>query len=283
LLEAQEIAELVTRAEARIGEMLLEVPKATPNNNPHHENDTAVDFVKPKGEIIRELGFSQKQAERLQKIAENPDVVEQAIAEARENDDIVSRSLILARIKDVELEQRRQSVRTVEPQPLNGKYDVIYADPPWRHDFGDMKNRNVINQYPTMPLEQIKEIDVPSEDNAVLLLWATAPLLDKAISVMEVWGFSYRSCAVWDKEKIGMGFWFRGQHELLLLGMKGEYRTPQTENRFSSVYREARTQHSKKPDFYYDMIERMFPNGKYLELFARQKYSDKWTVWGNAL
>ena len=70
---------------------MREVPKATPNNNPFHENDTAVDFVKPKSSVIHEAGFTPKQAERFQQLASHPEIVEQAKAEARENDDIVLR------------------------------------------------------------------------------------------------------------------------------------------------------------------------------------------------
>ena len=78
-----------------------------------------------------------------------------------------------------------------------------------------------------------------------------------------------------------MGYWFRNQHELLLVGIKGKFHSPDPEKRVSSVFREARTQHSKKPDYFYQLIEKMFPDGKYLELFARQKYNERWEVWGN--
>lgn len=56
----------------------------------------------------------------------------------------------------------------------------------------------------------------PSEDNAVLYLWATAPKLLEALEVMRAWGFKYKTQAVWDKSWVGMGYWFRGQHEILL-------------------------------------------------------------------
>jgi hypothetical protein len=39
--------------------------------------------------------------------------------------------------------------------------------------------------------------------DAVLFLWAPSPKLADAIRVMDAWGFSYRTCAVWDKEVIG--------------------------------------------------------------------------------
>ena len=180
-------------------------------------------------------------------------------------------------------ETRREEIKTAPPKQLNGKYDVIYADPPWEYEFSETENRAIANHYPTMKLEEIKNIKAPCEDNAALFLWATAPKLEEALSVINAWGFNYRTCAVWDKEKIGMGYWFRNQHELLLIGVRGKFSAPQPQDRASSVYREARTQHSKKPDYFYGLIEKMFPNGKYLELFARRRYSENWEVWGNMI
>lgn len=164
---------------------------------------------------------------------------------------------------------------------LNGKFDIIYADPPWKYNFSETEKREIERQYPTMEIAEIKNLQIPTFDNAVLFLWATAPKLKEAIEVIECWGFEYKTCSVWDKEIIGMGYWFRGQHELLLVGTKGEYSLPEEGIRISSVYKERRTKHSKKPDYYYEVIEKYFPNGRYLELFARQQYNNKWTVWGN--
>lgn len=99
LREAQDIADAVLDAEVRIGELMAKVPKATPNNNPFHENDSAVDLVKPKSEVIREAGFTPKQVERFQTMAAHPEVVEQAKAEAREEGRIVTRESVLKEIK----------------------------------------------------------------------------------------------------------------------------------------------------------------------------------------
>ena len=98
--EAQEIAELVTLAEVRIGAMLKEIPKATPNNNPFHENSPQDNFVKPKAEVVEELGFTPKQTHQFQQMAEHEELVHEAIAEARENDDIISRSAVLKKIEE---------------------------------------------------------------------------------------------------------------------------------------------------------------------------------------
>lgn len=98
--EAQEIAELVTLSEMRMGEMLSEIPKATPNNNPFHEKSTDAPLVKTKADTIADIGISRDAAKRYQQMAAHPDIVEQAIAEARENDDIVSRASVLRKIKE---------------------------------------------------------------------------------------------------------------------------------------------------------------------------------------
>ena len=103
------------------------------------------------------------------------------------------------------------------------EYDVIMSDPPWRYDFSNTDNRKIENHYPTMTLEEIKALKVPSANNSVCYMWATAPKLLEALDVLSAWGFTYKSQMAWDKEIMGMGYWFRGQHELLLVGTKGKF------------------------------------------------------------
>lgn len=183
--------------------------------------------------------------------------------------------------KTIKQEEKREEIKVIKTKPLDGLYDIIYADPPWKYDFAETENRAIENHYPTMELEDIKNIEVPSAENSALFLWATAPKLLEALDVMKAWGFIYKTQSVWDKEMMGSGYWFRGQHEILLVGVKGKYSPPPPENRESSVYREKRTKHSKKPNHYYEWIEKSFPNQRYLEMFSRKKHNDKWEVWGN--
>jgi N6-adenosine-specific RNA methylase IME4 len=194
------------------------------------------------------------------------------------------------RIEKEKLEQFRAEQERIEAEKLNSvadlededdkRYNVILCDPPWRYDFAETKNREIENQYPTMTLEEIKSLNVPADDDCVLFMWATAPKLEQAFEVLKAWGFTYKTCAVWDKELIGMGYWFRGQHELLLVGVRGSPGVPAPENRFSSVIKSRREGHSKKPECVYEMIEKMVPNKNYLEMFARRK-RENWSVWGN--
>ncbi len=161
-------------------------------------------------------------------------------------------------------------------------FDVIYADPPWKYNFSQTNERSIETHYSSMSLEQIKDMRVSTSKNAVLLLWTTAPKLQETFEVINKWGFEYKTCAVWDKEIIGMGYWFRGQHEILLLATKGKVNPPIPKNRFSSVIKTKRSKHSKKPEIVYEMIEKMFPNLKYIELFARQKRKN-WECWGDEI
>ena len=161
-------------------------------------------------------------------------------------------------------------------------YDVILADPPWRYNFSRSPTRRIENHYPTLTLSQVKLLGetIPAAANSVLFLWATAPKLIEALDVMEAWGFRYRTQAIWDKRIIGMGYWFRGQHELLLVGTKGKYSPPAPSQRIPSVISRKRGRHSKKPEDVHLWIERAFPKARKLELFARERRNG-WAIWGN--
>jgi N6-adenosine-specific RNA methylase IME4 len=162
---------------------------------------------------------------------------------------------------------------------MDDLYDVIYADPPW--PYRNEGNRGAAkNHYPTMSDEEIYALDIPAADDAVLFLWATVPKLPEAINTVKAWGFEYKSGFVWDKILHGVGFWARGQHELLLVAKRGDMKPPVEENRFRSVIRTPRTRHSSKPARVYAMIEKMYPGLRYLELFARER-REGWDAWGN--
>ena len=160
-----------------------------------------------------------------------------------------------------------------------GTFSVIYADPPWEYEFSQSESRSIEAHYPTMTVDEICELLVPAEENAILFLWATNPKIREALKVIEAWGFDYRTNMVWVKDKWGMGYYIRGQHELLLIARKGDLPLPDEENRVSSVIQAPRLGHSQKPDSVYEIIEKMYPNQCYIELFAREKRPG-WVAWG---
>lgn len=159
-------------------------------------------------------------------------------------------------------------------------YDVIYADPAWRYDFSKSNSRQIENQYPTMTIDEICALEIPTKPNAVLYLWATAPKLLEAIKVINAWGFDYKTQAIWDKQTMGMGYWFRGQHEILMVSVRGKFSPPKQSLRISSVIKEKRSKHSNKPIYIRDMIAKWYPNSDRLEMFART-IGENWDVWGN--
>jgi len=176
--------------------------------------------------------------------------------------------------------RRRRFLPVDTPSLPAGLFNVIYADPPWRYQFTVTYSREVEKNYPTMSLDDICALQVPAAEDAILFLWATSPKLEEALRVLNEWGFEYRTSMAWVKDKIGMGHYVRGQHEFLLIGRKGKIRTPEESDRPSSVIMSPRREHSQKPDEVYDLIERMYPTGTYLELFSRGERLN-WTMWGH--
>lgn len=168
---------------------------------------------------------------------------------------------------------------------LPSRFDLVYADPPWRYEFNQTDNRVIENQYPTMALEDIcampvSDITIP---NAVLFLWATFPKLEEAFQVVNAWGFKYRTAIVWDKVRMGQGIYTRQQTELLLIAIKGNMYSPESNyaGNFRSLVSIERSQnHSEKPKEFYGIIEGLYPDCTKVELFARNK-RDGWYSWGN--
>lgn len=184
--------------------------------------------------------------------------------------------------REVRIETIRAASVGDQSLPDGRKYPVLYADPPWRYEHVETESRAIENQYPTMALDDICALPVSqlALDDAVLFLWATSPKLAEAMRVIESWGFTYRTCAVWAKPQIGMGYYFRQQHELLLVAARGSLPTPAPADRPGSVITADRTKHSAKPAEFAAVIEAMYPTLPKIELFCRSP-RDGWAVWGN--
>jgi N6-adenosine-specific RNA methylase IME4 len=133
-----------------------------------------------------------------------------------------------------------------------------------------------------MELDDICALQPPVYGNAVLFLWVVDSLLFESKEVIDAWGFNYRDIMVWVKDKIGMGAYTRQQHELLLIAKRGDMPVPEPAARPPSVVCAPRTQHSRKPDEFYEHIETMYPNRRYGELFARRPRHG-WASWGNQI
>jgi N6-adenosine-specific RNA methylase IME4 len=195
--------------------------------------------------------------------------------------------LKLIQEKRIELEGLQWDIDNPQVEEVKSELvSVLLADPPWQYDFAETDSRQIENQYPTATAEEIAthmqlRWAPKLADDCVLFMWATAPKLKEAFVVLEGWGFEYKTHAVWDKEKIGMGYWFRGQHELLLVATRGKKSPPPADSRFASVFREKRdSKHSRKPICVYEAIESMFPDDVKFEMYSRKPRSG-WLAGGN--
>ena len=163
------------------------------------------------------------------------------------------------------------------------KYRIVYADPPWK--YGDQLTENYGStkfHYPSMTISELCALPVKdlAEENAVLFLWVTSPILPEAFDVIRAWGFAYKSSFVWDKIKHNMGHYNSVRHEFLLICTRGSC-LPDSRKLTDSVQSIERSEkHSQKPVEFRAIIEEMYTVGKKIELFAREKTAG-WDTWGN--
>lgn len=172
------------------------------------------------------------------------------------------------------------------------KYDVIYADPPWRFNVWSRETglgRSADKHYPTMKKQDIEELPINNiaKDNSVLFMWATFPCLEQALELIKKWGYTYKTCAfTWIKKNkksgsdfIGMGYYTRANAEVCLLASKGKS-LKRVNRSVRQVIQSPIEEHGKKPAEIRTRIEELFGDVARIELFARQ-HAEGWDCWGN--
>jgi N6-adenosine-specific RNA methylase IME4 len=180
-------------------------------------------------------------------------------------------------------EHRRATMRDRVPLP-DGKFRVVYGDPPWHYDNSGF-DHSAAAHYPTLTIPEICAIDVASvvADHAVLFLWVTTPMLEVCWPVITAWGFNYKTSIVWDKMAPTFGNYVGVQHEHLLIATRGSCLPDHPTPMVASVVSLKRSGvHSEKPEAFRQMIDRLYDGGadQKLELFARRAVPG-WTAWGN--
>lgn len=169
------------------------------------------------------------------------------------------------------------------------KYEIIYADPPWRYggrSKEDPKRTPLEFFYPTMSKEELKTLNIKEicNKNCLLFLWITSPNMKNCIEVAESWGFRYITVAfVWHHKMALLGNYTMAGCELCLLfkiGKIPEGKLKGKGNGIKQFLEESKTRASQKPDEIRNRIVKLFPKSKRIELFARKKSKD-WDVWGN--
>lgn len=170
-----------------------------------------------------------------------------------------------------------------EAQPLalpTGVYQTIVADPPWVYERGDIRG-SAEGHYPVMSIEEIAALAVRplAGSEAHLYLWVTNPHLPLVWPVLAAWGFDYKTLLTWVKPQMGTGFYFRSATEHVIFATRGNL--PLRDRGIRNWFEAARTEHSAKPEPFYEIVERA-SHGPYLELFARRPRAG-WTGWGDEL
>ena len=166
-----------------------------------------------------------------------------------------------------------------------GRYQTVYADPPWWEVGGGKIKRGADKHYNLMKTKEIARLPVASiaSSNSHLYLWTTNTFLPDALEVMKAWGFRYLTIITWMKDQIGLGQYFRGLTEHCLFGVRGNlpYRTRQDGRRAQgrTGFTEPKRRHSEKPEQMKEMIETVSYSPR-IELFARASVSG-WDAYGN--
>lgn len=168
---------------------------------------------------------------------------------------------------------------------LSGIYSVIYADPAWLYP-GQSKGSfcDPEAHYPVMTTQEIMELPVEKclTPDAAIFLWVPSCLLEDGIAVLKAWGFFYVNTMVWIKDRsLPAGGATKTAHELLLIGRRGNKALHEAEESLNSWIEAPTSDHSRKPEIFAEMIDKLYPGFPKLEMFGRKPRSNEWTVFGN--
>lgn len=240
---------------------------------------------------LEDVGIDRKLSMKAQALAKSPIAIfEDVVRQSREKV-LAGKAIVINPIRDVG-KREKQVRRAIKEAQLAQRqkalptklYGVIYADPEWRFETYSDAGLDRAPDYPTSTTAVIKArvpVGTLAAPDSVLFLWATVPMLEDALEVMRFWGFTYKTHFAWDKIEPGTGFWNRNQHELLLVGTRGNVPAPAMGTQYPSLMTERKSPvHSEKPEWAYEMIEAYFPNLPRIELNAR-KARPGWSSWGN--
>jgi N6-adenosine-specific RNA methylase IME4 len=280
--------ELQLRTERHLGELLAAAKQA---GHLREGRPAKAESVEEAPATLSEIGVDRKLSATAQRAAAmNEAEFEGIVAGAR--DKVKSGSAILVDPIKAARQGDKKEQRAARERELAAKqtalpdkrYGVIYADPEWRFEVYSRDtgmDRAADNHYPTSETDAIcaRPVQDIAAADCVLFLWATVPMLPDALRVLAAWGFGYKSHSIWAKDRIGTGYWFRNQHELLLVGTRGDVPAPAMGTQFPSLISAPVGEHSQKPDKFYELIETYFPTLPKIELNARRARAG-WDRWG---
>jgi N6-adenosine-specific RNA methylase IME4 len=265
-------ADVKTQPRAETGKFLKAVSATTCGEN--GRDYKAEQTKKTSTAVAKEAGVNRGSVERMDRFdKERPDLADKVASGELKPTEAVRRM------------RKDEVVKKIAALP-DGKYRVIYADPPWDYnnelDVAGYRRVAATEHYPAMPLSEICALDVRglAATDSVLLLWATSPLLAQAFDVVKARGFTYKTHFVWYKGRGAFGHYHKANCELLLVATRGSC-VPDADERADQMQNFARGRHSHKPEEWRELIDRLWPRGPRIELFQRKDaVPNHCHVWG---
>jgi N6-adenosine-specific RNA methylase IME4 len=259
--------------DARTAQMLMAIAADPRLQNPHHGS-----LLPPSWRTLYELT-------RLDDATLDARIADGTIRPNMERRDI---ALAVKRARRAARERELGKKQLAAPE---AKYGVIVEDFEWDHETRSDRGRDraAENHYPVSRdahtaqeiVERTKDRFACAAADCVCFMWTPLQHVAIAIDVMRLRGFEYRSQYAWGKDKIGLGYWSREKHEILLIGVKGDIACPAPGTQWDSLILAPRGAHSAKPECFLEMIEHYFPTLPKIELNRRGPPRTGWNAWGN--
>ena len=277
--EAFEKASTLLKSDVKLAEEIKKLPKLSGFRSDKYKVKGKETEIKTKTKILEvEYGLNVHQGWEIQQI--DNDLCEETIEKAKKNAELPTRRLALKILRkkradknrDEKMKKKREAFTAIhypEALKLGGdKYDVIYANPPYK---GEMPCKDACS------IEDIKKLQIPATDNAVLFLWTSRSEFFSSLDIASAWGFTPlqdMGILVFGKAK-KTNFCFNNQHKILLVAIKSE-QTPKPQLTRPSVHHEISKNTCIIQKYYHEIIERMYPKGRYLDVFASKPFNSKW-------
>lgn len=181
---------------------------------------------------------------------------------------------------------------TVDIFNTDKRYDLIYADPPWDQSRGGKKSARRYSSGLHLDYQVCELSDIESHlrqavsltnENSIMFLWTIDKYLFEAQKMAEDLGYKLHARMIWNKVNgIPAAYTVRFGHEYLLYMYKGKL-IPVSKNergKIHTVFTEKVQGHSQKPIMTYEIIERLYPDLRKIELYARNTHRG-FDCWGN--
>lgn len=257
---------------ALVGAKLANMKSGTRTDRPR-ENSTEVSNTEASKKL-NVSNFIIKQAKKV--LRESPQEVIQAIEKGELTvNKAIGNLKKKARLAD--LQKQAEEISQLKNN-FDKKYHVIVLDPPWGYGTEyDPNGRRSANPYPEMSLEEIKNIEIPANDDCVLWLWTTHKFMRHSFDLLDAWGFEDKAILTWVKDRMGLGSWLRSQSEFCIMAVKGKPLINLTNQ--TTIINGKLREHSRKPDEFYEMVDSLC-TGLKIDYFSREQRVG-WDTYGN--